>query len=229
MSDVIQFTIPREATELIARCRDRSGLARALREEMNLQNQLVIGDTTKNRFTGKGPFPVAQHRLGVKTNRLRSSLRATKAVGAAENISSSIGTNVKYAGYHEFGGRFQVRARARRMNFVNGRIVSEKSLLNALKANRRAIKSAEKQRTKEIKTFLKGTKEAKDKRDLPTLGAQLRSVEKVDAKRVIAYGRAYTIIFPKRAPIFHGIQDRSQRYGEAMGRTAINFIRGGAP
>jgi hypothetical protein len=84
--------------------------------ELDKQNQLTIGAVTRDRLTGHGPFPVEQHRLGVRTNRLRSSLRNVPATSAGTRVDSAIGTNAKYAGVHEFGfdGEVTVRPHARK-------------------------------------------------------------------------------------------------------------------
>jgi hypothetical protein len=74
---------------------------------LDRENQLTIGHITEARLTGKGPFPVAEGKLGVRTGHLRRSLRASRAVAAGTQITSTIGTNVVYAGVHEFGGTFK--------------------------------------------------------------------------------------------------------------------------
>ena len=79
--------------------------------------QEVVGRAVKNRFTGKGPFPVETNRLGVRTNRLRKSVRATALqVDGAGNASVSMGSNVSYFAAHEFGfrGQVQIKGHARR-------------------------------------------------------------------------------------------------------------------
>jgi phage gpG-like protein len=78
-------------------------ILRGLRDTMDEQNQLTIGHTQQARLTGKGPFPVSEGRLGVRTNRLRASLRAAKTRIVGTSIASSIGSNVEYAAAHEFG------------------------------------------------------------------------------------------------------------------------------
>lgn len=78
----------------------------------------TLGRAVKGRFTGKGPFPVSQNRLGIVTNRLRKSMRATapQVEAAGSNISLSMGSNVSYFAPHEFGfkGRVQVRGHTRK-------------------------------------------------------------------------------------------------------------------
>lgn len=80
--------------------------------------QEVLGRAVRGRFTGKGPFPVSQNRLGVVTNRLRRSMRATlpQVNETSGVISVSMGSNVSYYAPHEFGfrGRVQVKGHTRR-------------------------------------------------------------------------------------------------------------------
>ena len=84
----------------------------------NQGSQEVLGRAVKNRFTGKGPYPVSQNRLGIRTNRLRKSLRSTLAQvnEASGEMSTSMGSNVTYFAPHEFGfrGRVQVSGHSRR-------------------------------------------------------------------------------------------------------------------
>jgi hypothetical protein len=102
--------------------------------------QEVLGRAVKARFTGKGPFPVSQNRLGIVTNRLRKSMRAA-AVQVNEGsgvMSVSMGSNVSYFGPHEFGfqGRVQVRGHTRKAVADTGRTARgrlSKSNINQLK------------------------------------------------------------------------------------------------
>lgn len=79
---------------------------------------LLLGRITRARFTGQGPFPVSEHRLGVKTNRLRSSLRWVPATIEGTEVTAGMGSNVEYFGAHEFGfsGTVQVRSFTRRVS-----------------------------------------------------------------------------------------------------------------
>jgi len=70
-------------------------LARAIDRE----NQFTVGYIQRNKLSLRGPTT-----LGVVTNRLRSSIRASKARWSGTEIESSIGSNLVYAGIHEFGG-----------------------------------------------------------------------------------------------------------------------------
>ena len=107
----LRITITSDAQEAAKRL-DRFPilLRRALVKSMNEQNELAIGEITRNRLTGDGPFQVSEHKLGVVTKLLRASLNrgephslTTLAVAKGDTVTSTIGTNVEYAGAHEFG------------------------------------------------------------------------------------------------------------------------------
>jgi hypothetical protein len=74
-----------------------------MRSAMDDANQLVIGKMSKARFTGRGPFPSGEHRLGIRTHHLYQSIRNSAARISGNTIRSAIGSNIVYAGVHEFG------------------------------------------------------------------------------------------------------------------------------
>ncbi len=84
----------------------------AIQRGMTIGAQIIAGKVIEERLTGKGPFPVAEHRLGVVTGRLRSSVRATPARIVGQSVIVSIGTPVEYARAHEFGFEGDVTVRA---------------------------------------------------------------------------------------------------------------------
>src|SRR5262249_21119119 len=89
-------TLPREIPEAI-----RRGMTRAL--------EVVTGRIQETRLSGKGPFPVEEHRLGQVTQRLTRSTRASRVTitDTGENVATiegAIGADVFYARIHEFGG-----------------------------------------------------------------------------------------------------------------------------
>lgn len=81
--------------------------SQAIKRGMKRGLQYVEGQIIANRLTGKGPFPVSEHRLGVVTSRLRQSVRVTDPVvitdAGKSEIEGAIGSNVEYAAAHEFG------------------------------------------------------------------------------------------------------------------------------
>ena len=66
---------------------------------------------TRERFTGKGPFPVPEHRLGVRSGNLRRQIYWTRPVYTEDSVTATIGTPVSYAGVHEFGFSGSVKVR----------------------------------------------------------------------------------------------------------------------
>lgn len=82
---------------------------RAIQRGMNRSLQIVSGRIQERRLSGRGPFPVVEHRLGERTTQLKLRTRATpaqiKSTGDAVEVVGAIGSSVKYAAYHEFGTR----------------------------------------------------------------------------------------------------------------------------
>jgi phage gpG-like protein len=104
MSATIEFQISGSAQAAIQRLTDSRLVLPVIARELDQQLNLTVGHIVAKRLTGTGPFPVSEHRLGVRTGHLRRSLRTTKATVTGNTVTGAIGTNVKYAGIHEFGG-----------------------------------------------------------------------------------------------------------------------------
>lgn len=102
----IEFEISDEAQALMRRIEDRPGMMRAIARTMDVQNHLTIAHISSARMRGNNnkPFPVSEHKLGIRSALLSKSIRATKSTVQGDTVTSSIGSNVKYAGIHEFGG-----------------------------------------------------------------------------------------------------------------------------
>jgi hypothetical protein len=101
-----------------------------------------VGRAVRGRFTGKGPFPVDQNKLGVKTGYLRRSIRATAPQLNTDTgtISVAAGSNLKYFAPHEFGFRGQVKVRGHTRKAVatgtNSRGRLTRSSINNLKVSK---------------------------------------------------------------------------------------------
>ncbi len=120
MSVRIEIFRKDEASPLIAAVQSLRGralgpIARALRAAA----EEIVHMARDKRFSGKGPFPPAQNKLGVRSGRLRSSIRTTlpQINEATGELSISMGSNVKYFAIHEFGyeGTVRVRGHTRRL------------------------------------------------------------------------------------------------------------------
>jgi phage gpG-like protein len=81
----------------------------AMAQALDAQHQLTIAHISAVRMRGNDgkPFPPDMHVLGIRTAHLVKSLRAAKSVVNGQAIEGGIGTNVVYAGIHEFGGRIE--------------------------------------------------------------------------------------------------------------------------
>lgn len=95
----------------------------AIRRGMNTGLELISSRILTERLTGKGPFPVSAHQLGVRSGRLRQSVRTTAARINGLEVVGSIGSRVVYAAAHEFGftGTVQVKAHQSTRKTRNGR------------------------------------------------------------------------------------------------------------
>jgi phage gpG-like protein len=128
------ITIKLTPPDMLERLRNAPALVpQAIAKATDQQNNLTVGSIIKNRMTGRGPFPPSEGKLGVRTGRLRASLRATPAVVTGQTVSSSIGSNVKYMGIHEFGGETRphlIKARnGKSLRFaLGGRLIFAKSV-----------------------------------------------------------------------------------------------------
>lgn len=100
MSFEVQISIPTQGQELIARFTPLpQRITTGLVQTIDQQNQLTVGYIDAKKLHG----PTTPTTLSVRTARLWQSIRATKASAQSGIISSSIGSNVIYAGVHEFG------------------------------------------------------------------------------------------------------------------------------
>jgi phage gpG-like protein len=75
---------------------------------MDFQNQLTVAQIQAQHLSG----PTTDSSLSVRTNRLRGSVNASKAIILGTGVASTIGSNVVYAPIHEFGGVIQRTVKA---------------------------------------------------------------------------------------------------------------------
>lgn len=105
MSDPITFELSPAARALLEQIKDMPfAMRRAIVRGMDRAGLLTVSHIQEQRLTGQGPFPVEEHRLGVVTSRLRTSLRWSSAAANGDTVTGGIGSNVIYAAIHEFGG-----------------------------------------------------------------------------------------------------------------------------
>jgi phage gpG-like protein len=103
---MITLSLSSEAQELIRSFSTMpQRISVAMAAALDHENQNTIGYITENKLHQRGPTT-----LGVRSRRLRESILSTTPRISGTSISSSIGTNVKYAAVHEFGtGPFTIR------------------------------------------------------------------------------------------------------------------------
>jgi phage gpG-like protein len=106
MPEALTIELTPKTIEMHNRLRNPDVLLRALLAALDYQNELSIGYIQSRKLSSKGP-----ETLGVVTGRLRRSMSRVKAIMGAGGVLSGIGSNVSYAGAHEFGfnGTVQVR------------------------------------------------------------------------------------------------------------------------
>lgn len=111
MSVAIQIQLSPQAISVAQKWnRAPQEFPQAIKRGMNRALQITSGRIQQKRLTGKGPFPVTMHRLGERTHQLKLRTRATPAqitsVSANQTVvTGAIGSSVKYAAVHEFGGK----------------------------------------------------------------------------------------------------------------------------
>jgi hypothetical protein len=142
MSVAIQITLSPQAVAIARKWKGApTEFPQAIKRGMNRSLAIVSGRIQLSRLTGKGPFPVVEHRLGERTGQLKLRTRATpaqiKAAGSTVEVVGAIGSSVKYAAYNEFGTRkTPERAPFRTGIRENSRYIGseiEKEIINSLK------------------------------------------------------------------------------------------------
>ena len=106
----IKITVSENAQAILANLRTMPDwVGKRIARSMDLQNQLTVAhiDQVYLSFPKDGPtVPIG---CRVQSNRLRGSIRASKAIPSPEGVSSSIGSNVVYAAAQEFGADYPAR------------------------------------------------------------------------------------------------------------------------
>lgn len=130
MSQTITITASAETQDYLQRLKGQpQRIARAICAGMDAANQLAVANIQEKHLTGVGPYPVEEHRLGVRTNRLRGSVRASATRQVSERqYESAIGSNVIYAAIHEFGGVIHRKAavgKVRLKTDAGGRLIRQ--------------------------------------------------------------------------------------------------------
>ncbi len=104
MSEVVKIELTPQAEKILRHMTNMpQSMLVDIAKGMQRANVLMVSRIQEERLTGDGPFPVEEHKLGVRTGRLGGSLRSGETMIGDSKVESSIGSNVKYAAVHEFG------------------------------------------------------------------------------------------------------------------------------
>jgi hypothetical protein len=204
MSVSIKAQLTPEALEVIARYKGApTRLFPVMQRAMNGQNNRLLAKILPQRFSGKGPFPPEQHRLGEVTGHLYDSIRATDAVVNGGGVSSGIGSNLKYFAIHEFGfnGQVVVNAHLRTMvqKRIAGRLQSTRELGEAGLLNKHgAIKP----------------------------GAVKKGKVAVTLKKVTVDQYTRWMQMPDRSPLQTGIRENLTEYARGMSAAIVADLGG---
>lgn len=123
MSEPIQVELNGDAEAYLKKLSDPSQVLTALQRTTDRENQFTVGHINKAYMSLPGDGPTAPDGLRVKSNRLRGSLRASRARLGGDGIVSSIGSNVAYARILEEGGTTKphvIQAKNGKALFFNG-------------------------------------------------------------------------------------------------------------
>ena len=108
MSNAVAIRLTTNAEQIVAGLDAFPGaMAAAIASALDTRNQDTVGHIVKTKLTSAGP-----RFLNRRTSTLARSIRATRARVAGRDIASAIGSNVKYAGVHEFGFKGSVNVPA---------------------------------------------------------------------------------------------------------------------
>ncbi len=81
----------------------------AIKRGMTRALAIVSGRIQEKRLTGRGPFPVTEHRLGERTGQLKLRTQSKPVQITSEGnqvvVEGAIGSSVFYAAFNEFGTR----------------------------------------------------------------------------------------------------------------------------
>lgn len=119
MSASVTIKLSKKSVELIEAYRHAPAvMADAIADGLGVANLMALSRIQRTRFSGTGPFPVSQNRLGIVTETLRKSLRSDppEIVDIDRlRIKTAMGSAVRYFGVHELGfsGPVSVRQHSR--------------------------------------------------------------------------------------------------------------------
>ena len=210
MSENQYITLSPEADRIRRQLSDRAGVNIALCRAMDVENARTVGHIQKDYLSERGPMT-----LGVISNRLRGSIRASLAYSQGDAIQSGIGSNVVYAAAHEFGfdGEVPVKEHTRRNSLgdrfkVGGAVVDRFSALRLGALSKHQVS----QRVQDSGKYTLAKRGAKQ------VATGERGTVKAHTMHMKQKARHYT---------FNGIKDRLDRYGAAFSEAILKLWKEG--
>jgi hypothetical protein len=145
MSAGVKIEISERGQELIRRYGDVTGMLKAVQKRFDLENQLTLGEIKEKRLTGEGgdPYPVADHRLNRRTNKLAASARVNPATITGSTVWTNLGTmgaSVKYAILQEKGWSGMVAPHSRQQAGKNSVLLGAETVTKAGNPTRKRVK-----------------------------------------------------------------------------------------
>jgi hypothetical protein len=154
MSEEKTIRLSEEAARVLKDLEVPDWMMERIVKSMGRENQFTLAKIQRDHLTGRGPFPPEEHKLGVRTNRLRAAAWASDPeVTGAGQVTSAIGDNVVYAEIHEFGGRI---VRQPREGSVRLRTNAAGELLKGPGGRGAIFASKEHKRVRDVKYSSKG-------------------------------------------------------------------------
>lgn len=96
MSATVKIELTPSARKILANMPTLTpAMMQAIARGMDQANQLALRRIQQKHLTGVGPFPPAQHRLGIRSGDLLRSAWASKSVMDGDKIQSAIGSPAK--------------------------------------------------------------------------------------------------------------------------------------
>lgn len=103
MSESYSIEISGDGQAAAKNLADPSQVLRGLMRTMDRENQYTVAHIQRDYMSFPRSGPPQPTGTRVQTNRLRSSIRASRSTIGSDGIQSGIGSNVGYAGPIEFG------------------------------------------------------------------------------------------------------------------------------
>jgi phage gpG-like protein len=105
MGNIIEIKIDEKAAAKLARLDDLSKPLAAAAAAIDEENVFTVSHIQQKNLSYPKHKPAVATGLRVQSNRLRGSIRASKATVQGTKVQAGIGSNVVYAAIHEFGGQ----------------------------------------------------------------------------------------------------------------------------